>query len=217
MSNGQRKSKINRRLIGLSGGISTGKSTASKYLRAKYKLPILDADIYARNAVEIGSVTLNAIASRYGANILLADGSLNRQELGSIIFADIYERQWLEKQIHPLVRDAFVQEIDKSSAELIILVIPLLFEAAMTDLVTEIWVVYCNPNQQLARLMQRESLTVAAAKARISSQMPLKEKCDRASLILDNSSSQESLYNQIDAAMLNPPLLRQLLHPESAN
>ena len=211
------KSKINRRLIGLTGGISTGKSTASKYLRAKYKLPILDADIYARNAVEIGSIALNAIASRYGANILLADGSLNRQELGSIVFADIQERQWLEKQIHPLVRDAFVQEIDKSPAELIVLVIPLLFEAAMTDLVTEIWVVYCNPNQQLARLRQRESLTVEAAQARISSQMPLKEKCDRANLILDNSSSPESLFNQIDAAMLNPPLPRQLPHPESAN
>ena len=80
------KSQINRRLIGLTGGISTGKSTASKYLEAKYKLPILDADIYARNAVEIGSVALNAIASRYGANILLADGSLNRQELANIIF-----------------------------------------------------------------------------------------------------------------------------------
>ena len=103
------KSKINRRLIGLTGGISTGKSTASKYLKAKYKLPILDADIYARKAVEIGSVALNAIASRYGTNILLADGSLNRQELGSIIFADIHERQWLEKQIHPLVRDAFLR------------------------------------------------------------------------------------------------------------
>ena len=217
MSNGQRKSKIKRRLIGLTGGISTGKSTASKYLRAKYKLPILDADIYARNAVEIGSIALNAIASRYGANILLADGSLNRQELGSIVFADIHERQWLEKQIHPLVRDAFVREIDKSSAESIVLVIPLLFEAAMTDLVTEIWVVYCNPNQQLARLMQRESLSLEAAQARISSQMPLEEKCDRANLILDNSSSQEFLYNQIDIAILNPPLPRQLPHPESAN
>ena len=211
------KSKINRRLIGLTGGISTGKSTASKYLGTKYKLPILDADIYARNVVEIGSIALNAIASRYGTNILLADGSINRQELGSIIFQNADERQWLEKQIHPLVRDAFVQEIDRSPAESIVLVIPLLFEAAMTDLVTEIWVVYCNPNQQLARLMQRESLSLEAAQARISSQMPLEEKCDRANLILDNSSSQEFLYNQIDIAILNPPLPRQLPHPESAN
>lgn len=201
MSNGQRKSKINRRLIGLTGGISTGKSTASKYLRAKYKLPILDADIYARNAVEIGSIALNAIASRYGTNILLADGSLNRQELGRIVFDDIHERQWLEKQIHPLVRDAFVQEINNSPAESIVLVIPLLFEAAMTDLVTEIWVVYCNPNQQLARLRQRQSLSLEAAQARISSQMPLEEKCDRANLVLDNSLTIKFLQEQVDAAI----------------
>ena len=84
-----------RRLIGLTGGISTGKSTASKYLEKTYNLPILDADIYARDAVKIGSEAINAIASRYGGKILLADGSLNRQQLGNIIFNDANERQWL--------------------------------------------------------------------------------------------------------------------------
>jgi len=190
-----------RRLIGLTGGISTGKSTASKYLEKTYSLPILDADIYARDAVKIGSEAINAIASRYGANILLADGSLNRQQLGNIIFNDANERQWLEKQIHPLVRDAFIRETNKSPAQSIVLVVPLLFEAQMTDLVTEIWVVYCYSIVQLARLMQRESLTEEAAQARISSQMPLQEKCDRADVILDNSFTLESLWEQIDAAI----------------
>ncbi len=190
-----------RRLIGLTGGISTGKSTASKYLEKTYSLPILDADIYARDAVKIGSEAINAIASRYGANILLADGSLNRQQLGNIIFNDANERQWLEKQIHPLVCDAFIRETNKSPAKSIVLVVPLLFEAQMTDLVTEIWVVYCNSIVQLARLMQRESLTEEAAQARISSQMPLQEKCDRADVILDNSFTLESLWEQIDAAI----------------
>lgn len=202
------KSKINRRLIGLTGGISTGKSTASKYLETAYNLPILDADIYARDAVKVGSQALNAIASRYGASILLADGSLNRQQLGNIVFKDADERQWLEKQIHPLVRAAFVQEINNSIATMV-LVVPLLFEAQMTDLVTEIWVVYCNPIQQLSRLMQRESLTPEAAQARISSQMPLKEKCDRATLVLDNSSTHEFLLEQVDAAIAqsaSPPI-----------
>ena len=209
-------SKKTRRLIGLTGGISTGKSTASKYLETTYNLPILDADVYARDAVKIGSKAIKAIASRYGVNILLADGSLNRHKLGNIIFNDVNERQWLEKQIHPLVRDAFVREINNSTADSIVIVVPLLFEAQMTDLVTEIWVVYCNPRQQLARLMQRESLTADAAQARINSQMPLPEKCDRADVTLDNSSSQESLFKQVDAAMFNQPP-HQLLHPESAN
>ena len=209
--------KINRRLIGLTGGISTGKSTVSKYLETTYNLPILDADTYAREAVKTGSKAINAIASRYGAKLLLADGSLNRQELGNIVFNDANERQWLEEQIHPFVRDTFVREINKSLAESIVLVIPLLFEAAMTDLVTEIWVVYCHPSQQLARLMQRESLTVEAAQARIHSQMSLEEKSAIADLILDNSSTLKSLFIQIDAAVVNPPFPRQLPHPESAN
>lgn len=216
MSDGQMNSKKTRRLIGLTGGISTGKSTVARYLETTYNLPILDADIYARDAVKVGSKAIKAIASRYGASILLADGSLNRQQLGSIVFKDAYERQWLEKQIHPYVRDAFEKEISNSLADIVI-VVPLLFEAQMTDLVTEIWVVDCNPHQQLARLMQRESLTPKAAQARINSQMPLKEKCDRAHLVLDNSSSLESLFKQVDSAMLNPPLPRQLPHPESAN
>ncbi len=209
-------SKISRRLIGLTGGISTGKSTVAKYLETNYNLQVLDADIYAREAVALGSKAINAIASRYGANILLADGNLNRQQLGNIIFKDVYERQWLEKQIHPYVRDAFEREINNSTADSIVIVVPLLFEARMTDLVTEIWVVYCNPIEQLARLMQRESLTKDAAQGRIDSQMPLKEKCDRADLVLDNSSSRESLFKQVDTAMLNP-LPHQLPHPESAN
>lgn len=193
--------KMHRRLIGLTGGISTGKSTVSKYLETTYNLPILDADIYAKEAVKTGSQGLKAIASRYGGNILLADGSLNRQELGNIVFNDANERQWLEKQIHPYVRDAFVRETNNSTADSIVIVIPLLFEAQMTDLVTEIWVVYCNPIEQLARLMQRESLTKDAAQTRIDSQMPLKEKCDRADLILDNSFTLESLWEQIDSAI----------------
>ncbi len=210
------KSKINRRLIGLTGGISTGKSTVAKYLETTYKLPILDADIYARDAVKVGSQAINAIASRYGATILLADGSLNRQQLGKIVFQNADERQWLEKQIHPYVRDVFVREINNSIADSIVLVVPLLFEAQMTDLVTEIWVVYCHPKQQLARLMQRENLTLEAAQARIDSQMPLEEKCDRANFVLDNSFTLESLFKQVDAAMLNR-IPRQLPHPESAN
>lgn len=193
--------KTKRRIIGLTGGISTGKSTVANYLATAYKLPILDADIYAREAVAVGTKALNAIAHRYGERVLLADGSLNRQQLGAIIFNDISERQWVEKQIHPEVRDRFIQEIEQLSTSPIVLVIPLLFEAQMTDLVTEIWVVYCPKQQQLARLMERDRLTITAAEARINSQMPVEEKCDRADIVLDNSSTLEALLKQVDAAI----------------
>lgn len=192
-----------RRIIGLTGGIGTGKSTVSHYLATTYQLPVLDADIYAREAVEKNSPILNAIAQRYNSNILLPDGTLNRKKLGEIIFNNIDERRWLEQQIHPLVRDRFIQEIDKLPQPTVVLVIPLLFEAQMVNLVTEIWVVYCSNQQQLERLMQRDRLTLEQAQARIDSQMPIEEKCDRADVVLDNSSTLEALIKQVDTAITN--------------
>ncbi len=189
-----------RRIIGLTGGIGTGKSTVSHYLATTYQLPILDADIYAREAVVKSSPILSAIASRYNSNILLPDGTLNRKKLGEIIFHNIDERRWLEQQIHPYVRDRFIQEIDKLPLQTVVLVIPLLFEAQMTDLVTETWVVYCSKQQQLERLMQRDRLSLAQAQARINSQMPIEEKCDRADIVLDNSSTLYALLKQVDTA-----------------
>lgn len=194
---------MTKRIIGLTGGISTGKTTVSNYL-ANQQLPILDADIYARVAVALGSPVLRAIAHRYGSDILLSDGSLNRQKLGQIIFNNDDERHWLEQQIHPDVRNKFITAINELSTQTVVLVIPLLFEAGMTDLVTEIWVVYCSPQQQLQRLMQRDQLTLEQAQARINSQMPIQEKCDRADVILDNSSSLEVLLKQIDVALKIP-------------
>lgn len=190
-----------QRIIGLTGGISTGKSTVSQYLATEHHIPILDADIYAREAVQFGSPILNAIAQRYGTNILQADGALNRQQLAQIIFNNSTEKTWLEQQIHPYVRDRFEQEIAKLSVSTVVLVIPLLFEAEMTDLVTETWVVSCSLQQQTIRLIERDRLTVEQAQARINSQMPLSEKCDRADVVLDNSSTLEALKQQIDLAI----------------
>lgn len=193
---------MTQRKIGLTGGIGTGKTTVSNYLAKTYKLPILDADIYAREAVEINSPILNKIAQRYGTEILLSDGSLNRPKLGEIVFHNDEERIWLEQQIHPFVRQRFAEEMNQlPSNSTIILVIPLLFEAKLTNLVTEIWVVFVDEQQQIQRLMQRNNLTLEQAKARINSQMALIEKCQKADVILDNSDSLESLYKQIDAAL----------------
>lgn len=193
---------MTQRKIGLTGGIGTGKTTVSNYLAKTYKLPILDADIYAREAVEINSPILNKIAQRYGTEILLSDGSLNRPKLGEIVFHSNEERIWLEQQIHPFVRQRFAEEMNQlPSNSTVVLVIPLLFEAKLTNLVTEIWVVFVDEQQQIQRLMERNNLTLEQAKARIDSQMPLIEKCQKADVILDNSNSLESLYQQIDAAL----------------
>jgi dephospho-CoA kinase len=194
-----------KRIIGLTGGIATGKTTVANYLAGVHHLPILDADIYAKEAVAVGSPILDAIAHRYGPEILLANGSLNRQKLGEIIFTDSEQRRWVESVIHPYVRDRFCQEITASSAETLVLVIPLLFEAGMTDIVTEIWVVRCWEQQQIQRLMQRNNLTPEQAQARINSQMPIAEKVKLADVVLDNTSTPQVLFLQVDAALAKVP------------
>jgi dephospho-CoA kinase len=194
------------RIIGLTGGIATGK-TVSNYLADRYHFPVLDADIYARAAVQCGSPILDAIVERYGPTILLPDGNLNRAELGNIVFSNLADRQWLEQLIHPYVRSRLVEGIQNCISRwnlvskdtlTVILAVPLLFEAKMTDLCTEIWVVYCSPSIQLERLMQRDGLSFDRALVRINTQLPLAQKCQQADFVLDNSSTLDSLLRQVD-------------------
>lgn len=192
---------LSHRLIGLTGGIGTGKTTVSDYLTGKYNLPVLDADLYAREAVTKNSPILQAIFSRYGDAVRLPDYRLNRAALGEIIFNNQAEKQWLESQIHPYVRDRFEQELNQTQANTIVLAIPLLFEAQLTDLVTEIWVVTCDRYLQISRLQQRNGLTPIQAAARIDSQFPLSEKVAAADIVLDNNCDLNHLYTQVDNAI----------------
>jgi dephospho-CoA kinase len=187
------------RLIGVTGGIGTGKSTVTDYLHLRYDLPVWDADLYARSAVVVGSPILVAIARRYGTNILQSDGTLDRRRLGEIIFSNATERHWLDSQIHPYVRTCFEIELSHLAPEATaVLAIPLLFEAKMTDLVTEIWVVSCDRTTQLNRIMTRDRISAAAAIARIDSQMTLADKIAQADVYLDNSTTLADLQRQID-------------------
>jgi dephospho-CoA kinase len=192
---------ISQRVIGLTGGVSMGKSTVSHYLAGTYQLPILDADLYAREAVEPGSSVLLKIVERYGTE-LLPSGSLDRRRLGEIIFNDPVERRWLEQQIHPYVRDRIITDLQTlRSQPIVVAVIPLLFEAQMTELVTEIWVVRSNSQQQQQRMMARDRLSPEQIQARINSQMAIEQKVAQADVVLDNSTTLEALYQQIDEAI----------------
>ncbi|MEO0836163.1 MAG: dephospho-CoA kinase [Cyanobacteria bacterium J06642_3] len=190
-----------KRLIGLTGGIATGKTTVSNYLAQKYSLPVLDADIYAREAVQQDSPILQRIFERYGNQVKLPDATLNRAALGKIIFNNSEQKKWLEGQIHPFVRDRFTQELHQTSSKTVVLAIPLLFEAKLTTMVTEIWVVSCDLQKQISRLQQRDNLTPQQAKARIDSQLPLKEKAALADVVLQNNADLKYLYDQVDSAI----------------
>jgi dephospho-CoA kinase len=185
-----------------------GKTTVSHYLAQTYRIPVLDADLYAREAVEPGSRVLREIVERYGKSILQSNGQLDRRRLGDIVFSSSAERLWLEQQIHPFVRDRMQADLRRLSAEtypILVLVIPLLFEARMTDLVTEIWVVRTSPEQQQQRLQQRDQLDFAQVQARINSQMAIERKIQQADLVLDNTGTLEELYRQIDTQIQKAP------------
>lgn len=192
--------------IGITGGIAMGKTTVSNHLRDIHHLPILDADQYARQAVQPGSPILTAITDRYTTRILQPDGTLDRAQLGQIIFTSPPDRQWLEAQIHPYVRQHMQADADRfrsTQTQPIIMVIPLLFETNMTHLVDQIWVITAPPDRQLQHLITRDHLTPTQAQARINAQMPIEQKCAQAQVILDNSSTVDHLLAQVDRALIN--------------
>ena len=190
-----------QRRIGLTGGIGMGKTAISSYLAAQ-QIPVLDADIYAREAVEPNSRVLAEVMSRYGTNIVLPDGNLDRPRLAEIIFTSPAEKTWLEQQIHPFVRDRLETELRRlADAPILLLVIPLLFEAQMTDLTTEVWVVHIPQAQQEQRLKARDRLNIEQIRARIDGQMAIAQKVRQADVVLDNASSLEALYQQVDQAL----------------
>ncbi|MDG2990042.1 dephospho-CoA kinase [Candidatus Synechococcus calcipolaris G9] len=191
---------VSQRIIGLTGGIACGKSLGADYLQRTYGLPILDADRLAREAVEPGTWIHGAIIERYGSNIILGDGSLDRRQLAQIIFRDAGERSWLEQLIHPYVGDRLVKLTQAIAEPVIVWVVPLLFEARMTGLVTEIWVVACPESLQRQRLIARDRLSLEDANARIRSQMPLTEKIAQANHVLWNDGEPDALYAAIDQA-----------------
>jgi dephospho-CoA kinase len=189
------------RRIGLTGGIASGKSSVGRLL-ATQGLPLLDADVYAREALAPGSPGAQAVLERYGAGVRAPGGEIDRTALGQIVFGDGAERRWLEQLVHPLVRARFAAELEALVAEpLVVLVVPLLFEAGLETLCSELWLVDCDETQQLQRLMARDGLGEADARARIGAQWPLARKRQLADVVLNNRGGPEQLAAQVEQAL----------------
>ena len=194
---------MKQRIIGLTGGIATGKTTVTDYLAKNFQLPILDADLYARKALT--EERLAKISDRYGKLIVDEQGNLDRRKLGAIIFSSEVERQWLETLIHPYVQECLIAEAQRLAPVTVVMAIPLLFEAKMEHLVTETWVVACDYQQQLQRLIDRNHLSKNEVIERIASQMPQSEKMELADVVIRNSGNLEKLFSQIDRILLDSP------------
>ncbi|MCX2826902.1 dephospho-CoA kinase [Bacillus pseudomycoides] len=178
-------------VIGLTGGIASGKSTVSQMFR-ELQIPVIDADIIAREVVEQGKEAYKEIVDVFGEEILQADGELDRQKLGSIVFHNEEKRLRLNKIVHPAVRKEMNVQKDmyiKEGVQAVVLDIPLLFESKLTALVDQIVVVAVSPSMQLERLMKRNGFTEEDAKARIDSQMPLAEKATLANKVIYNDGT----------------------------
>ena len=185
-------------VIGLTGGIASGKSTVSNMIR-KQGLRVVDADIIAREVVEIGQPAYKKIIETFDG-ILDEDKSINRQKLGSIIFADEKKRQQLNSIVHPAVREEMLKQVEsekQKNALAVVLDIPLLFESKLTHIVDKTILVYVDEHIQLERLMGRNGYTEHEARMRIESQMPLKEKLKLADYVINNNGSLEETERQL--------------------
>ncbi|MBT2726986.1 dephospho-CoA kinase [Bacillus sp. ISL-75] len=178
-------------VIGLTGGIASGKSTVSNFFK-EMDVTVVDADIESRLAVMKGESAYFKIIEEFGRDILLEDGEIDRQKLGAIIFHHAEKRQILNEIVHPEVRKRMRDQVDqaiKNSEEVVVLDIPLLFESKLTYMVDKTLLVYVDDETQLKRLIERNNLSVEDAEARIRSQMSLSEKIKLADAVIDNNGS----------------------------
>lgn len=190
-------------VLGITGGIASGKSSVTEMFRRRGAL-VVSADALAREVVRPGSPVLRQLVARFGAGILGADGSLDRAALGARIFSDEASRRALNEITHPaiarLARERLTQS-RQSGAPLVIYEAPLLFEAGAEGRVDKVLVVKIRPETQLARLMVRDGLSEPDARRRIAAQMPQEEKLARADYVIDNSGTLQDTEAQVRALL----------------
>ena len=189
--------------IGLTGGIATGKSTVSNYLK-ELAYPLIDADVIARQLVEPGQEGLERLVVRFGREILDESAALNRQVFGQRLFGDAQLRQEVDQLLHPLIYEALEaesQRLAQAGAKLAFFDIPLLYETGYDQKMDQVWVVYLPHDLQVERLMARNSWSLAQAEAAIASQASIKAKRQRADLVIDNQGFLAVTFAQVDQAL----------------
>lgn len=193
------------RIIGLTGGIASGKSTVTSYLRDKGYM-VIDADRVVHDLQAPGGALYRVLVDHFGKEILTENGELDRVALGQRIFSDPSERDWSNRVQGQLIREALADARDRQAAQtaqtaLFFMDIPLLIEQHYEEWFEAVWLVAVSKETQLKRLMERNHLSELQAKERIAAQMPLDEKRAHADLVLDNNGDLAVLYTQLDVAL----------------
>lgn len=188
-----------RKLVGLTGGIASGKSVVAEMLRERGAV-IVDSDVLARDVVERGTPALAAIRKRFGEAVLTPDGSLDRARLAEVVFADDRARADLNAIVHPAVRARAAELTRRAPVDAVVVhVIPLLVETAQASSFDTVVVVDVDPGVQIARLIARNGLSRADADARIAAQASREQRLAEADVVLRNDGSLEQLVPQVDA------------------
>ena len=187
-----------RKIIGITGGIASGKSTVTNFLRQK-GFEVVDADALVHQLQKSGGRLYQILVEHFGEKILLENGELNRPLLASLIFSNSEEQEWSKETQGQIIREELGSLRDKlaQTEDLFFMDIPLLFEQNYASWFDETWLVYVSRDTQLDRLMKRDYLTIEDAQARLASQWSLEEKKRLASHILDNNGSREQLLSQV--------------------
>ncbi|MGE5379934.1 MAG: dephospho-CoA kinase [Methylocystaceae bacterium] len=187
------------KIIGLTGGIASGKSTVSRCL-ADLGAHIIDGDVIAHQIIEPGEPAYQAIIEHFGEQIIGSEGKIDRTALGTVVFNHPEELTQLNRITHPYIGKVIRQRIEQaaeSDVRVTVLDLPLLFESRMEKMADEVWVVWVSPDVQLQRLIKRDQIDEKAARARIDSQMPLDEKRQRAQVVIDNNGTEIATCQQV--------------------
>ncbi len=192
------------KIIGLTGGIASGKSTVSTIFREDYKLPVIDADLLSREAVLPGSPGMRQIEAAFGREVLLPDGSLNRSRMGELICGDSVVRDRLNAILHPAIKELYhasLERLKRGGKPLVIYDCPLLIEAGQREEVDEVLLVVTDAQTRLKRIMERDGVDESLAKKKIEIQMPDEKKIALADTILYNNGTLADLKNSLDFYM----------------
>ena len=184
-------------IVGLTGGIGSGKSTVSQGFQT-LGITVVDADYASRAVVEHGMPALSEIAQHFGDNFLLANGELDRAALRAVIFANAEEKSWLERLLHPLIRDWIVGQLQSAKGPYVILESPLLFETNQFQLVNTVLLIDLPVELQLERASIRDSSEIEQIQYIIDSQMSREEKLSKADWIFDNALNQDTMEKRIE-------------------
>lgn len=186
------------KIIGITGGIASGKSTVTEFLRQK-GFQVVDADAVVHQLQKPSGRLYQILVEHFGEKILLENGELNRPLLASLIFSNPEEQEWSKRTQGEIIREELATLRDQlvQSEDVFFMDIPLLFEQGYDSWFDEIWLVYVDKKTQIERLMNRDHLNIEEAQARLESQLSLSKKKKLASHIIDNSGTQKELVNQV--------------------